>query len=756
MQSGSIEHAEVSGSVGSTRNVSARARSPRFTATRCHATRCHATWVLLLLSCCCLPQAAAQQANDDFPPFDALMNRGKKDPGADSSADRSPRPSKPAAPTSNPSGFLPDRASTARQVPPGDNASGGLSTNSLRPISQSRSLPAEPYPAGDPRRSRASQPAERNSPAAVSIPESAASPKFNWSEQIISVADLRFPVPPNSNHPSSKAFEHGQPFLTLAEESAYLDLLDAIATQKRQLLQSTAAELENAAKGTSVWEKAFYQYENARRMAWRNGHLRSSVTADRIGGLPNPFAASVPAKPTADDSFRLLEDIARFPDDYVGRPIVLYGRFSATSMVRIGRDQQVSNTATEPFEDRNRRPDVAVLRGSFKTLNGGEQIATVDTRGLLTPQKGVIPVSQWPAEAASVPVLVKGWVVKKWDQQPLIYCETLREISPIPHLELIQQNTIDKRPLRDEETWLYYETIRQLELNSSRLQREIAANVLQQRILDLMQQVDRKTKADIKAAEARFTAGKLSESQFRQLKSSLLRRLDYRVAHYRKLRKEPSDFQTYVDMFQYPEVYHGHLVTLQGHVRHMVSYPGDDTLFDGRMLHELWLFTDDSQHNPAVIVTPNLPADFPTTAEVIDRVSVTGCFFKRYVYGSQDTDRIAPLLLAKSIEWRPTANQVQALVADGHLSARSARAVRAAALTGTGLSRTAWLMIGFLVVLTLMILWGRSQREERDRIRLRKRVNELPEFENPQPPGYAVSVPDFSADYSAESPTALF
>ena len=197
-------------------------------------------------------------------------------------------------------------------------------------------------------------------------------------------------------------------------------------------------------------------------------------------------------------------------------------------------------------------------------------------------------------------------------------------------------------------------------------------------------------------------------------------------------------------MFQHPEFWHGHLVTLQGHVRHVVSYPGDETLFGGRTLHELWLFTDDSQHNPAVIITPELPADFPVNAEIIDRVSVTGCFFKRYIYGSQDATRIAPLLLAGRIHWQPTVDQVQALVADGHLNAKSSRAVKAASMS-TGIGDSAMILVCFFIILTFMILWGRAQREERDRVRLRKRVNDVPEFDNPLIDDY--SLPDTDIGY---------
>ena len=157
------------------------------------------------------------------------------------------------------------------------------------------------------------------------------------------------------------------------------------------------------------------------------------------------------------------------------------------------------------------------------------------------------------------------------------------------------------------------------------------------------------------------------------------------------------------------------------------------------------------QHNPAVIVTANLPPDFPLEAEILDRVQVTGCFFKRYVYGSQDTVRIAPLILAGTVSWEPTVDQVQALVDAGHLSEDSPRAIRAAAYAGSGIGDSALVFVSIFIVLTLMVLWGRNQREERDRIRLRKRVSVAPEFENPQPAGYSGPLADFNVELPRES-----
>lgn len=707
-------------------------------------------------------------AQYDFPSFDELMNTPKAESSAPNNSGNPSRIPQSGAETndlSNSNGSTNSRSGQFQPpigesfgLPFGDNNSLNLYpansgqgiTDILPPLgsetigSPNNSVRLLPY---DPVNGqlRSEMPAEDmagNAGGRVSVV-----PEFDWKSQVTSVADLRFPT--------SESFQHGDAFLTPDEESAYMDLISAVATQRRYLLQQTLNEFESSTKQVSQWEEAFYQFANARRLAWNNGHLRHrQIPSELSSDLPDPFRQPTQRAQTltqnADAPFVMLDDIARFPEDYVGRPVILYGRFTAGSVVRLADELRPEATFDAQYQARAARPQVQLLRGILSSIDTGHPIAEVDTQGLLTPQRGNISISDWPSSEPTIPVVVKGWVVKKWGGRPLIYCQSLRQISPNPQIAMIRNNTVDKRRLRNEEKWLYYETMKQLELNSPKLQQSIAADVLRQRIDNLMLQVQQKADININLLAEKLKSQKISESTFRTEKTSIQRQLGQRIGRYRKYRKSPEEFQTYVDMFQHPAIWHGHLVTLQGHVRHIVSYPGDETLFDGRMLRELWLFTDDSQHNPAVIVTPNLPDDFPVDADVINRVKVTGCFFKRYVYGSQDTQRIAPLVLAGHVEWEPTIDQVQTLVANGRLAAGSPRALRAASMNGSKIGNTAMILLCVFVVLVLMILWGRAQREERDRVRLRKRVNEVPEFENPNLPDYPVATSDFSSDYSRD------
>lgn len=559
--------------------------------------------------------------------------------------------------------------------------------------------------------------------------------KFDWQQHSTSIADLRFRTLTD--------FENGRSSLFPEEEEAYLDLISTVERQRALLIQRTSRERQSTVRPVAVWEEAFYQFANARRLAWDNGHLRKPASEDSLNGMADPFRNADPSasqlRDDEDTPYSLLDDIRRFPEHFAGRPIVLYGRLSPGKLTRITDDPQTIQSSGRGVRDEFQ--EVLVHRSSLRSLADGSQIAVVDFRNVITPDEGTIRTADWAGD--SVAVLVKGWVVKDWNGVPLIYSESVRKLSAIPHFELIRRNTFDRRRLQDEEKWLYYETLRQLELTTADQQKLIADFWLARRINQLKDEVGRKAKADLQSLDDQLKTAAITETQYRKAKTTLQRSVAARVARYRQFRDHPEDFQTYVDMFQFPEAWHGQMVTLSGHVRHVVSYPGDETLFDGRMLHELWLFTDDSQHNPTVIVTPALPTDFPADAEVIDSVTVTGCFFKRYVYGSQDAARVAPLLLAGRISWVPTASQVASLVAEGNLDKDSARAKRAEQLQGAGSGDSIALFVSLAVVLALMILWGRAQREERDRVRLRKRIDEVPEFESTQPGGYAIGLSDF-------------
>ena len=120
-------------------------------------------------------------------------------------------------------------------------------------------------------------------------------------------------------------------------------------------------------------------------------------------------------------------------------------------------------------------------------------------------------------------------------------------------------------------------------------------------------------------------------------------------------RKSDEEFPTFVDLFRAPERYHGQPVTFRGHVRRIISFAAGKNAHGVQQLHEVWLYAGESQQNPVVVICSELPAKIPTGPDLlIDFVSVTGYFFKRYGYEDRTGQtRFAPLILAHQPEWHP-------------------------------------------------------------------------------------------------------
>ncbi len=139
-----------------------------------------------------------------------------------------------------------------------------------------------------------------------------------------------------------------------------------------------------------------------------------------------------------------------------------------------------------------------------------------------------------------------------------------------------------------------------------------------------------------------------------ELKAAARRFQEKRRSELTATRENPKlEFPTFVDMFQNPERYLGQPVTLRGHVRRIVKYSLDKKHPGAETQYEAWIYTQNSQTNPAVIVFTSLPRGMPMGDNILERVAVTGYFFKLYGYEARDTTRLAPLILASRLEWFP-------------------------------------------------------------------------------------------------------
>lgn len=110
---------------------------------------------------------------------------------------------------------------------------------------------------------------------------------------------------------------------------------------------------------------------------------------------------------------------------------------------------------------------------------------------------------------------------------------------------------------------------------------------------------------------------------------------------------------TFAHFSESPERYRGQPVFLKGHVRRMTEINPIDTREGFEKLYEGWLFTEESQDNPYVIIVSRLPEDFPLGGSIVEDVSFTGFFLKLWAYRAGDGDRYAPLLIGHRIVWHP-------------------------------------------------------------------------------------------------------
>jgi hypothetical protein len=137
-----------------------------------------------------------------------------------------------------------------------------------------------------------------------------------------------------------------------------------------------------------------------------------------------------------------------------------------------------------------------------------------------------------------------------------------------------------------------------------------------------------------------------------------------RDPNFRYYFREPNaEFPTFVDVHRNPEAYHGRLVTFRGHLRRLLSYPAGENPHGLQQLHEAWLYVDGAQQNPVVVVCSEVPQGITSGSDVlVDFVSATGYFFKRYGYEDRTGEpRFAPLILAQRLEWTPPPKRSDAL-----------------------------------------------------------------------------------------------
>jgi hypothetical protein len=102
-----------------------------------------------------------------------------------------------------------------------------------------------------------------------------------------------------------------------------------------------------------------------------------------------------------------------------------------------------------------------------------------------------------------------------------------------------------------------------------------------------------------------------------------------------------------------PGRYRGLPIHLQGTAKRILIHDEVQPELSTRgKLYEAWVFTDDGQGFPYVLVFEEAPPGLPVGDDVSELVAFNGYFLKLMAYQAADMPRIAPLLVGR-LGWRP-------------------------------------------------------------------------------------------------------
>lgn len=117
----------------------------------------------------------------------------------------------------------------------------------------------------------------------------------------------------------------------------------------------------------------------------------------------------------------------------------------------------------------------------------------------------------------------------------------------------------------------------------------------------------------------------------------------------------------FVQLYEQPDTYRGKLMTLKGVARRALDFQAPANEYGIEKYHQIWLQPDGGPDSPIVIYALDLPASFPSSRipgsnkprDIYEPIEVTGFFYKNWAYGTGTQILSAPLLAAKTVQWKP-------------------------------------------------------------------------------------------------------
>ncbi|MEQ8836078.1 MAG: hypothetical protein RID07_04665, partial [Lacipirellulaceae bacterium] len=109
----------------------------------------------------------------------------------------------------------------------------------------------------------------------------------------------------------------------------------------------------------------------------------------------------------------------------------------------------------------------------------------------------------------------------------------------------------------------------------------------------------------------------------------------------------------YAQLLQQPEVYRGRIVTIHGTALREERLKPTTNGLGINTYHRLVVAPDGGGEFPFFAYVLSLPERFPQGNAIRQRVVVHGYFFKNYSYATDAGMSVAPVIVAKAVQWQP-------------------------------------------------------------------------------------------------------
>ncbi len=287
--------------------------------------------------------------------------------------------------------------------------------------------------------------------------------------------------------------------------------------------------------------------------------------------------------------FRWLRDFDRSPELYFGKPVALHGYLTKLQPLPASKDAEDAEQETHGYE------------GRLKVWNDDRSVSFVIAK---------LPKGLPRGENLHEPGSIIGYLFRvradadsEKPAEPLVVARWVRWYRPALDADSLANVKDRTLHIQDEEYEPYFRTLLHAKLVDFKAQQKLARDFWEKRQKSLK-------------------------------------------------RPRPLFVDLFKTMLKNPRIYRGQAVTMTGTLRKLTVSQADPlNSFCIQDLYEGWIFAEDSQSNPTVVVFTEKPDDLPKGEKLSVPVQVTGYVFKLYGYEAQDGKRrLAPMLLAKTMQ----------------------------------------------------------------------------------------------------------